>query len=479
MKEYHSLTAYFRESLGGHGLDWANQPLPFKRYLHREPIPLPSPTLPKTSLEDLLKDHPPRPEPDQPKPDANLLAGCLLMAGGITAHTPGVPNSPGLRSWASAGALYPCEIYMVATEVQGLKDGLYHFTAETPGLHLLWEGKLARTASKILGQRPQRLTFFITTLFWRSLWKYSSRAYRYCLLDTGHLLANLELSLAAAGLEVKTCLDFADVSAGVFLGLATEDEATLATLTTGGEPDDPGPEDPGLPPFDRQYSPLSAKIGRDSLLLKTHKSGNLETPEPGRLWPEQTSPEQAMTCPEPARFEGPLLEAIKKRRSRRNFLARPLEQDLAGAIIRASLPRRSPIRAMLLVSPGGEIPGGKYLYHPKPNLMEPREATADFGRLLGRACLGQAWVGQAGIAFVLWGNLNTLINENGLRSYRHAMIEAGKAGQRIYLAAQALGLGCCGVGAFYDQETNQVAALPQGGDSLYVVATGHVKGRKK
>jgi SagB-type dehydrogenase family enzyme len=418
----------------------------------------------------------PQAKREKPALDAGILAGCLLMTGGITAHTPGAPNSPGLRSWASAGALYPCELYMVATEVKGLKDGLYHFTAQTPGLHLLWEGKLALAASKITGQRPQRLTFFITTLFWRSLWKYSSRAYRYCLLDTGHILANLELSLAAYGLETNSTLDFADVSAGVFLGLATEDEATLAALSTGGEPMDPGPADPGLPPFDRQYSPLSAKMGRDSLLLKTHKSSNLETPLTNRLWPALPAPEKALPCPEPAPLEASFLEAIKKRRSRRNFLARPLEAKSAAALIKYSLPKNSPIRAMLLISPGGDIPGGKYLYHPGPELLEPREATADFGRLLGRACLGQAWVGQAGAAFVLWANLKELSTESGLRSYRHAMIQAGKAGQRIYLTSQALSLGCCGVGAFYDQETNQVAALPQGGESLYVVAAGHVKG---
>ncbi|MBL8317308.1 MAG: nitroreductase family protein, partial [Burkholderiaceae bacterium] len=38
------------------------------------------------------------------------------------------------------------------------------------------------------------------------------------------------------------------------------------------------------------------------------------------------------------------------------------------------------------------------------------------------------------------------------RAYRHAMLEAGLIGERIYLEGQARGLGVCAVGAFYDDE---------------------------
>ena len=38
------------------------------------------------------------------------------------------------------------------------------------------------------------------------------------------------------------------------------------------------------------------------------------------------------------------------------------------------------------------------------------------------------------------------------RGYRHAFLEAGLVGERIYLEAAARGLGACAVGAFYDDE---------------------------
>ena len=239
MSSYHRLTAYERHSISGHGLDWSDQPDPYKRYLHREPIPLPAPRPPLAELFDLILDQPPRPAATDRDPDAGDLAAVLLMSAGVTARqAPGA----GLRAPASAGALYPAELYAAVCGVEGIDDGLYHFSPETPGLHLLWPGPLAAVAARSLGREPSRLTFFITAYFWRSLWKYRSRAYRYCLLDSGHLLANLELACAACGWTPRTALDFADKSAGVFLGLASEDEAALAAVRAGGEPDDPGSE---------------------------------------------------------------------------------------------------------------------------------------------------------------------------------------------------------------------------------------------
>jgi nitroreductase len=56
------------------------------------------------------------------------------------------------------------------------------------------------------------------------------------------------------------------------------------------------------------------------------------------------------------------------------------------------------------------------------------------------------------------------------------MLAAGRAGQRLYLAATALGLGACGVGAYYDRELAAAAMLPEAGWPLYLVAAGPVKG---
>lgn len=40
------------------------------------------------------------------------------------------------------------------------------------------------------------------------------------------------------------------------------------------------------------------------------------------------------------------------------------------------------------------------------------------------------------------------------RGWRHAFLESGLWGERLYLAGQALGVGVCAVGAFYDDEAS-------------------------
>ena len=45
------------------------------------------------------------------------------------------------------------------------------------------------------------------------------------------------------------------------------------------------------------------------------------------------------------------------------------------------------------------------------------------------------------------------------RAYRYIYMDAGHIGQNAYLAAEALGLGCCAVGAFFDDEVNAVIGV--------------------
>jgi nitroreductase len=64
----------------------------------------------------------------------------------------------------------------------------------------------------------------------------------------------------------------------------------------------------------------------------------------------------------------------------------------------------------------------------------------------------------------------------GARGYRYAMTAAGRLGHRVYLAATALGLGCCGIGAFYDREVADLLGLDVTARLLYLVAVGPVRG---
>jgi len=92
-----------------------------------------------------------------------------------------------------------------------------------------------------------------------------------------------------------------------------------------------------------------------------------------------------------------------------------------------------------------------------------------------RACLDQEWLRNAAIHFLFISNLYLLDKRYGPRGYRYIMMEAGRLGQRIYIASTALNLGCCGIGAIYDNEAADLLGLNKDSRLLYLVAVGKVK----
>lgn len=471
--DYHRQTTYARQEPGGHHLDWSLRPHPFKHYRDRESLPLASPRWPRAGFFDLTLGER---LPAAKHPEAADLSAVLWLAAGLTAQVTADPEGGGLRAWASAGALYPCELYVNSCGVAGLEDGLYHFAPQGPGLTPLWPGAHAADLARRLERPATMLHFFISAYYWRSLWKYRTRAYRYCLLDAGHLAANLELATAAAGFPARPVLDFLDRSVNVFLGLASDDEAAVAVFIAGSAPSAPGPDQAGLPPLDREALPLSARVGRDPAVLNAHAEGMLDEAAPPRLWPRPRFGAQPIALPVPE-AGGPDLQAVLAgRRSRRNFVPAGLPAGQVARLLAAALPDQGPCLATVLLGPGGELPGGVYLYLPRERALAPL-GEVDRRAQAAAACLNQLWVGQAGLVLLLWADLELLQEGGGPRTYRHAMLFAGRAGQRLYLAATAQGLGCCGVGAFYDRELAEAAGLPPRGWPLYLVACGTIKGR--
>jgi len=62
------------------------------------------------------------------------------------------------------------------------------------------------------------------------------------------------------------------------------------------------------------------------------------------------------------------------------------------------------------------------------------------------------------------GNLSPKLGE------RYKYIEAGMIGHRIYIASEYLGLGCSGIGAYYDLEAAKF--LNTSNNILYVLTVG-------
>ena len=88
--------------------------------------------------------------------------------------------------------------------------------------------------------------------------------------------------------------------------------------------------------------------------------------------------------------------------------------------------------------------------------------------------LGQNLAGNACVAFSMIGDLDRAVRTYGDRGYRYVHFEAGAVGQRMYLAAEALGLGATGIGAFYDDQVHYYLNLtPEQGQVVYHFAIGY------
>jgi SagB-type dehydrogenase family enzyme len=100
-------------------------------------------------------------------------------------------------------------------------------------------------------------------------------------------------------------------------------------------------------------------------------------------------------------------------------------------------------------------------------------APGNFGDYLSKAALDQAMVEKAAVVFVWTAIILRAMWKYRNRCLRYVFMDAGHVGQNLQLAATALGLGCCPIGAFYDEEINSV--LKVDGDeetTVYLASVG-------
>lgn len=482
--------------MAGHSLDWANQPSVFKTYPDIQAIPLlENVPLPEVLLSQILRDPGTSKPPNIPSQEE--LSHIFKLTYSLTAKAASSNGTFYFRSVASAGALYPTEIYLAAPEYPTIREGLYHYSIAQSGLSSLRAGKffsfIQQKAVWPEGFFPG-LTFFFSAIFFRSAWKYRGRAFRYHLLDTGHLIENLLLALSAQQLPMSLTYDFDDAEMNRFLGLDQTLEGTLALVSI----PQPSPEIEGsslaIPelagPFkgasrvaqqEKAY-PLIQEIylagGGPSSEKRPLRSTSLNSdPEPKEgvriispeVWPEM------LTYP----------DIVSRRRSKRNFIPDPLSSQVFGALLEGlsleipgllNVPENSTsfLSLGLLTGPVEGVLPGFYRFN-KSDFQMGLVKPGHFTNAMAQICLDQTWLTNSVLHFLFLANLELLDKIWGPRGYRYAMMTAGRMGERLYLLATGLGLGCCGIGAFYDQEAAELLGLDEANRMLYLVAVGSIK----
>jgi SagB-type dehydrogenase family enzyme len=487
--QYHQETSYDRHNMSGHFLDWANQPGVFKDYEGIEAVPLPREVaLPKTSLSSILAGS----AEMQGSLDITVLSRILLLTNSLTAKARHPGGDFYYRSAASAGALYPTELYVAAFGMEGLEDGLYHFAIHRHGLHPLRWGNFASHLlewTREQEDRAPKLTLFLTAVLFRSAWKYRARSYRYHLLDTGHVAENLVLALKAEGLPVNLSYDFHDQSVNRFLGIDETREVTLAVAHVLGHEalsERKGEKVPALSEAIREASVVSRAEVDYPAIKAVHQAG-AEIVEGTAATAEMV--EHLGAAPERwRRIEVPPVtpesldypDAVFRRRSKRNFVNKGVAKDDMGFLLQAlcakdAADRQSrSVAAGFLVNQVKDMAEGFYLLDPAHDGVG-LVAEGAYTEKMTRICLDQMWLANAAVHFLFLANLDVLDRTWGARGYRYAMLQAGRLGQRLYVASTALGLGCCGIGALYDGEAASLLGLNENSRLLYLVAVGTVK----
>lgn len=102
------------------------------------------------------------------------------------------------RTYPSAGARFPIEIYPIIFNVEGLERGAYHYNNISNNLELLLQEDLTPIATHFVSPfivNPAA-ALILTSVIPRSEVKYGIKAYPFSLLEAGHIGQNISLSCA-------------------------------------------------------------------------------------------------------------------------------------------------------------------------------------------------------------------------------------------------------------------------------------------
>ncbi len=494
-----------RYAAGPGTLDWDAQPDPFRHWTDTQFLALPR------TLPDLATAWSALPDPRPAAPlDAVSLGTLLRLSVGLTAWKEYAGSRWALRAHPSSGNLHPTETYIVAAGVHGVADGLHHYHSRSHGLeHRAW------------GAEPSApgLWLGFSSVHWREAWKYGERAFRYCQLDLGHVLAAVSYAAALLGwrAEVLTldsagvarCLgldraaDFAGVEAEepeVIVALGASASLPVACQHYAGKPSllDPRP----------LYAwPVIEEVAAATrgAILRPVRSEPVEGPEPFDMAQDRLIEGQGPASGRPSTSSGrtvdglvdgsethpegsiPAAQVILKRRSAQAFDGRSvLPHAVFRRLLSSLLPGHAPVwdlwphvprvHPVLLVHRVEDVAPGLYAL--------PRSGTAEAA--LRAACRAELKWDRADPGLPLFRLLQATatrtartlschqdIAAHGALSvlfvaefdapiaanpaaYRHLHWEAGMLGHVITLEAEAAGWRGTGIGCFFDDADHDV-----------------------
>jgi len=183
-----------------------------------------------------------------------------------------------------------------------------------------------------------------------------------------------------------------------------------------------------------------------------------------------------------------LWKALLKRRSRRVYKsAEPLDLGSLSALLWATqgiTEKYGETSFRTVPSAGGLFPIETYLnirfvegleegiYHFRPGKFDLEFLKkGEFSEMLAEAALGQGIVATAQATFIWSAVLARSKWKYRQRAYRYIYLDAGHVCENLYLAGEAIGLGVCAIGAFFDDDMNQIVGLDGTDETIIYMST--------
>jgi SagB-type dehydrogenase family enzyme len=494
---YHERTKHRPERYanGPHGLDWASQPNPFRRFigapLFRLPLTGPDDTPPAATLFGAATVTP-RPF------TLGEVSLFLELSLGLSARKEIAGSSWYLRMNPSSGNLHPTEAYAMLPALEGLPGGagVYHYA---PLQHAL-----EQRARWPQGAISDAVGFHValTSIVWREAWKYGERAFRYCQHDVGHALAALRFAAAALGWRVQLMPEWDDTHLARLLGLDRAEDFAEAERETpelivrvmvneAASTKLPPPADTASEWFGRANrlsdSHVEWPVIDEAIAASERVAASAKQSESGDLveWPPPSPP----ACTHSAG------QLIRQRRSAVDFDGvTSISRETFLAILDTTLPRTSTppfdawpfpprLHLVLFVHRVTGLEPGLHLW-----LRAPVDADAlrqafranlnweavtvsaiasplyrlgrgdlrDFARTL--SCQ-QDIAADCAFSLGMLARFEPVLRERGAAAYRELFWEAGMIGQALYLAAEAAGVRGTGIGCYFDDVMHRALGL--------------------
>lgn len=349
-----------------------------------------------------------------------------------------------LRVNPSAGALYPTEVYVQIRGIKGMIDGIYHLEVANNSLTLIYELIDDGVEGYLFANRIVKgFVFLVSCVYFRSSWKYKNRSFRYCFLDSGHHIGAIEASAYIHDRNIQIIFNFDKVALNEDLGFENKEFITACVVSG-------------------EFKEKSTR----RLRLKVPFVCGTDYFEPNNFVEEgykntvlSKSFEQKQEYPNFSFEKERFLQTVLQRRSARRFKKESISKEDWFYILK-ELEQPIPAESLeeidiyaVVNRVEGMLPG---LYK-GTNLLK----VGYFSEKAGYLCINQAIGRDSAVTLFFVSNYN---------NYQNAVQLTGFLGQRLYLVSNYFGMGCSGIGAYYDDEVKEFLATDK--DVLYAMAIG-------